>query len=114
VLGVAFAPDGKRAVSVSQDRSVRLWDLEAPPAKAWRVLDTRSMARAVAFVDNGRIVTAGLETRLLVWSSGGEIVGERPLPYTVNGLALSADGKHLATANGNGTVYILRLPLQKR
>jgi hypothetical protein len=26
------------------------------------------------------------------------------------GLALAPDGKHLATANGNGTVYILRLP----
>jgi hypothetical protein len=35
------------------------------------------------------------------------------LPFIVNGLAASADGKHLATANSNGTVYILRLPLRR-
>ncbi len=32
---------------------------------------------------------------------------EWQLPGPVNGVA--ADGRHLATANGNGTVYILRL-----
>jgi WD40 repeat protein len=113
VLGAAFAPDGKRAVSVSQDATVRLWDLEAAPAKAGRILASRMIAQAVAFVGEGRFVTAG-DLRLLVWDVGGAIVADRPLPYLVNGLGPSRDGKHLATANGNGTVYLLRLPLRGR
>ena len=32
------------------------------------------------------------------------------LPGGVGAVAFAADGRHLATANGNGTVYILRLP----
>ena len=27
----------------------------------------------------------------------------------IQGLAFAADGRHLASANGNGTVYILRI-----
>jgi hypothetical protein len=36
---------------------------------------------------------------------------EWQLPGEVNRLAFFPDGRHLATANGNGTVYVLRLPL---
>jgi WD40 repeat protein len=112
VLGVALAPDGKRAFSVSRD-SVRSWALEVAPAKAGRDLKT-PLQRAVAFVGDGQVVTAGLDRRLLVWGPDGVLVGERSLPYQVNALAASADGKHLALANGNGTVYVLRLPLRSR
>ena len=31
-------------------------------------------------------------------------------PGRVLAVALSPDGEHLATANGNGTLYLLRLP----
>jgi WD40 repeat protein len=111
--GVAFAPDGKRAVSVSQDGTIRLWDLEAAPALAGRILAERTVTQAVAFVGEERFVTA-CDLRLLMWDVGGAIVADRPLPYLVNGLGPSRDGKHLATANGNGTVYLLRLPLRGR
>jgi hypothetical protein len=38
------------------------------------------------------------------------MVGEWRLPGPVYDLAFASDGRHIATANGNGTVYILRLP----
>jgi ECF sigma factor len=31
------------------------------------------------------------------------------LPGYVHGVAFAPDGRHLATVNGNGTVYVLRL-----
>jgi hypothetical protein len=68
--------------------------------------------RVVTFVGE-RVVTAGDDRQLTVRNLGGEIISERRLPHRVNGLAPSADGKHLATANSNGTVYILRLPLRE-
>ena len=37
-----------------------------------------------------------------------------PIRGLVNGVAFTPDGRHLATANANGTVYILRLPPEGR
>jgi WD40 repeat protein len=112
VRGVAFAPDGKRAVSVSEDRT-RLWNLEAPSEKG-RNLGHRGYPRAVVFVSTDRFVTAGDDRKLTVWDLDGNIINERQLPHRVTGLALSQNGKYLATANSNGTVYVLRLPLRER
>jgi hypothetical protein len=64
-----------------------------------------------------QVVTAENDRQLVVCAADREVISARLLPHLVNALALSADGKHLATANSNGTVYILRLPLlplQKR
>ncbi len=51
-----------------------------------------------------------------VWQRQGEgldaweVAGEWELPGPVQALALARDGRHVATANSNGTVYVLRLP----
>jgi WD40 repeat protein len=34
VSGALLLPDGRRALSWSDDRTLRLWDLEAPPSRA--------------------------------------------------------------------------------
>jgi WD40 repeat protein len=110
VTSVAFAPNGKQAVSVSYNQTI-LWDLTAPSAKkAGR--DLKLGSGVVTFVDERHFVHAGWANRLLVCDLDGKIISERSLPHPVNGLALSADRKYLATANNNGTVYILRLPLR--
>jgi WD40 repeat protein len=53
-------------------------------------------------------------TELVVWAVGsGAIVNQVPLPPAagvVRDLALAADGRHVLTANANGTVYVFRLP----
>jgi WD40 repeat protein len=114
VTGVAFAPGGKRAVSVSVDGTVRLWDLEAPLAEAGRELGKRWRPRAVSFLGDEQIITTGDYRHLTVWGRDGKIVSEPRLPYLVAALALSKDGKYLAKANSNGTVNVLPLPLQRR
>jgi WD40 repeat protein len=115
VTGVAFAPTGKWAASISGsgDGTVHRWDLQVHPSRAGRVLGKRHL-RAVAFLGEERIVTASDHRQLTLWSPEGEVIGERLMPHPVNGFALSRDGKYLATANSNGTVYILRLPLRGR
>jgi WD40 repeat protein len=110
VTSVAFAPDGKWFVSASHAQTF-LWDLQAPPDKARRVLSVQG-TRALAFVGQRQVVTAENDRQLVVCSTDREPIG-RFMPHLVNGLALGADGKYLATANSNGTVYILRLPLRR-
>jgi WD40 repeat protein len=110
VTCVAFAPDRKHAVSVSHLQTI-LWDLEAPPAKKAR-RDLTLGSGVVTFVDERHFVHAGWANRLLVCDLDGKIIKEGSLPHAVNGLAPSKDRKYLATANSNGTVYILRLPLR--
>jgi WD40 repeat protein len=112
VVSVAFSPDGKRAASVSMDGNVWLWDLRKGPGDAGRLLgEHRVWGRAVAFSGDGqRVYSTSEEGSLIAWSLSGDVVRKWRLPGAVAGLALSKDGKHLATANANGTVYILRLP----
>jgi WD40 repeat protein len=108
VTSVAFAPDGKHAVSVSHTQAI-LWDLDADPRKAGR--DLKTGGKVVAFVGQRQYVCAW-SNHLFVCDLEGKIINQWTLPHAVNGLAPSKDGKYLATANSNGTVYILRLPLQ--
>jgi WD40 repeat protein len=112
VIGVCFAPDGKRFVSASHGQTF-LWDLEAPPTKQRRQLTVQG-TRALSFVDERQLVTVENDRQLVVISADGDVISGRFMPHLVNGLALSKDGKYLATANSNGTGYVLRLPLRGR
>jgi hypothetical protein len=70
----------------------------------------------VAVTPDGKIISADSVGLVRVWQRQGkgldrwEVVGEWELPGPVWALALARDGKHVATANSDGTVYILRLP----
>jgi WD40 repeat protein len=56
------------------------------------------------------IASAGRDGRIIVWDvAAGDKFREWHLPGPVWDIAFAADGRHLATANGNGTVYVLRL-----
>jgi hypothetical protein len=57
-------------------------------------------------------VSASTDGQVVRWDrSGGKVLLDRNLglPGPLNAATLAADGRHLITANANGTVYILRL-----
>jgi WD40 repeat protein len=112
VTSVAFAPDRKWFASASHAQTF-LWDLESTSTKPARVLTVQG-TRALSFVGKQQVVTAENDRQLVVCGVDREPFSGGFLPHLVNGLALSADRTHLLTANRNGTVYILRLPLQRR
>jgi WD40 repeat protein len=116
VTGVALAPEGHWAVCASNDGFLMVYDFESKSSKPAWTGSTRARLSGVAVTPDGKIISADVGGAVRVWKRQGqrldrwEVVGEWDLPGPVQALALAGDGKHVATANSNGTVYILRLP----
>jgi WD40 repeat protein len=67
VLGVAFSPNGRRALSGGMDRSVRLWDVETGE-EIHRFDGHNAVVRAVAFTPDGRrALSGGWDGNLRLW-----------------------------------------------
>jgi cytochrome c len=107
VRAVAVSADGTEALSGSFDTSAIRWSLTRNAAE--QVLRAHDDAvNAVAFLRDGRAVTAGADGRIAIWSVG------KPQPDTVLeghtapivALAVSPDGAWLASAAWDNTVRL--------
>lgn len=113
VAGVALTPDGKTLVSVSNDKTVRLWD--AATGKLLHTLEghTGWVGSVVLTPDGTRAITAGGNSKpgnappceILVWDLKARKVVQQFDGHTVavRGLALTADGKTLVSGGGDMT-----------
>jgi tRNA A-37 threonylcarbamoyl transferase component Bud32 len=107
---VAFSPDNTLLAAASNYGTVTLWDWadkkERPTLKGHD-----STVFSVAFAPDGQtIASAGKDGRVILWDvASGNKRQELSLPGSVWQVAYFADSRHLATVNGNGTAYILRL-----
>jgi WD40 repeat protein len=108
----AFAPDGKTlACLAGKDPSeVRLYDLTAQTPKQKGVLPLKAGGKQVAFLPNGRLVTATADKTLSLWDVSGSqpvetatVQTETPEPHR---LAVAAAGHHLASLQGNSGIII--------
>jgi WD40 repeat protein len=113
VSSVAVAPDGRQAASCGSDRAVWLWPLDDPGRPARRLLprDPDMRLRGVTFAPDGKtLASCGWGGQVILWDvAEGKQVRQWQFPGWVNGIAFTPVGRHLAVANGNGTIYILRL-----
>ncbi len=107
VRALAIAPDGKTALSGSFDSSAIRWSLERNAAE--QVLRFHGSAvNAVAILPDGRMVTGGEDGKIAIWQPGASEPVKQFEGHTapIVGLAVSPDGKKIASASWDRTVRV--------
>jgi hypothetical protein len=107
VGSVAFSPDGRQALTVSnEDRAVRLWDVQT--GKEIRVLKGHTAhVHGVAFSPDGRRALSGSEDgTMCLWDLGSGNVLRRFTAHTL-GVAFSPDGRR--ALSGGTQDHLVRL-----
>jgi cytochrome c len=107
VRALAISPDGIHAVSGSFDTSAIRWSLARNAAE--QVLRFHDGAvNAVAYAKDGRIVTAGADAHVAIWTPGHQQPDRILDGHTgpIASVAVSSDGAILASASWDSTIRL--------
>lgn len=105
-----LSPDGRRLVSGSRDRTIRVWDVETG-RELHKLEDHRGAVTCLAFSRNGRWLVSGSEDRTIrVWDmntmSRRRIL--RNFTAGVTSLEVTPDDAQIIAITGNGSVKVFR------
>ena len=108
VYAVAVTPDGRCAVSASEDQTLKLWDLESG-AELRTLTGHGSGVTAVAVTADGRRAVSGSwEGTLKVWDleSGAELRTLAGHRYGVTRVSVTADGRRAVSGSWEGALKV--------
>ncbi|MBX9787305.1 MAG: hypothetical protein K2Y37_00185 [Pirellulales bacterium] len=108
VAGLALAPDGRRLATASVNGAVRTWILPVAASGNALVTAPAPLAAAAATPDVSVIALACADGQLLVYDAGKNEVRRTWTPHGAGPLAvaISSDGKWLATGGADSTVRV--------
>jgi WD40 repeat protein len=115
VNGVAFSPDGRTLASGSEDRTIKLWDLQTKKEIATLTGHIKAV-RQVVFSPDGQTLASGSEDKTIkLWGlqTKKEIATLTGHIKAVRQVVFSPDGQTLASGSEDGTIKIWKVPSRK-
>ncbi|MGA2985685.1 MAG: NB-ARC domain-containing protein [Terriglobia bacterium] len=108
INGVAVTPDGKRAVSASDDETLKVWDLESGRELQTLAGHSDEVHEVAVTPDGKRAVSASSDKTLKVWDleSGKELQTLAGHTNVVNAVAMTPDGKRAVSASWDSTLKV--------
>jgi WD40 repeat protein len=110
VNSATFSPDGKRIVTASDDKTLRLWNAQSGKQIGEPLTGHSGAVNSAAFSPDGKyIVTGSSDETVRLWDAEtGKQIG-KPLQghtSTVFSVAFSPDGKRITSASADKTVRL--------
>jgi len=106
IRSASFSPDGKRIISGSEDRTIRVWDTSRSKGQMLIRSDSFSWVFGLAYSSDGkRIATGGPKGGVMIWdaASGTELTTIPDSGRLIWDVVFSHDGKRLASSSKDGT-----------
>ena len=105
INSVAFAPDGSKIVTGSDDKTIRIWDVRGIPVGE-PIRSETAVIVAVFSPDGWRVASLSRDRMVRQWDVRTGTNFGKPLPAYHPAVAYSPDGYHIATALLDGKIYI--------
>ncbi|KAJ3792300.1 quinon protein alcohol dehydrogenase-like superfamily [Lentinula aff. detonsa] len=110
ITAVMFSPDGKRIVSGSSDKSIRIWNADTGEAIGGPLQGHSEGVKSVAFSPDGKqIVSGSYDKSIRIWNADtGEAIGGPLQGHSdgVNSVAFSPDGKRIVSGSWDESIRI--------
>ncbi|MEO0867366.1 MAG: WD40 repeat domain-containing protein, partial [Cyanobacteria bacterium J06642_11] len=121
ITSIDFSPDGQQVVSGGYD-GMKLWSLKGDVIETFSTLGNQRV-NDVNFLADGETIISASGTTVQFWNHKGKLLGtplgtnDKPIDelhaWAVNTLAVSADGRYLATTGNDNLVRVIDLATKK-
>ncbi len=102
--------DGRRAVSASEDKTLKVWDLQTGRAERTLTGHTGAVNAVAVTPDGRRVISASDDMTLKVWDlQTGQAIASFTGESGIRACAVAPDGVTIVAGEQLGRVHILRL-----